>query len=90
MIRLIPLVELTLNEDENLIYTIMGIGSISDKEKERPISTKSRNSSLPPVKSNKIKSLNITDGFKIPNPFKEEENKINNSLTDDFFKTQIK
>ena len=90
MIRLIPLVELTLNEDENLIYTIMGIGSIPDKEKERPISTKSRNSSLPPVKSNKIKSLNITDGFKIPNPFKEEENKINNSLTDDFFKTQIK
>ena len=90
MIRLIPLVELTLNEDENLIYTIMGIGSIPNKEKERPISTKSRNSSLPPVKSNKIKSLNITDGFKIPNPFKEEENKINNSLTDDFFKTQIK
>ena len=68
----------------------MGIGSISDKEKERPVSTKSRNSSLPPVKANKIKGLNITDGIKIPTPFREEENKINNSLTDDFFKTQIK
>ena len=85
MIRLIPLIELTLNEDEKLIYTVMRIEDIQDKAKERPIST-----GLPPVKTNRNKGLNISEGIKIPAPFKGEENKLNNSLTDDFFKTQIK
>ena len=85
MIRLIPLIELTLNEDEKLIYTVMRIEDIQDKAKERPISI-----GLPPVKNNRNKGLNISEGIKIPAPFKGEENKLNNSLTDDFFKTQIK
>ena len=87
MIKLIPLVELIINEDENLIYTIMRIDDIPEKNKERP---NTGNVGLPPVKTNKNKGLNITDGIKIPNPFKGEENKLNNSLTDDFFQTQIK
>ena len=93
-IKVIPLVELIINEDENLIYTILRIEDINDKikEKERPLSTKSGTSSggLPPVKTNKIKGLNVNDKINIPTPFKEEENKLNNSLTDNFFKTQIK
>ena len=93
-IKVIPLVELIINEDENLIYTILRIEDINDKikEKERPLSTKSGTSTggLPPVKTNKIKGLNINDKINIPTPFKEEENKLNNSLTDNFFKTQIK
>ena len=93
-IKVIPLVELIINEDENLIYTILRIEDINDKikEKERPLSTKSGTSTggLPPVKTNKIKGLNINDKINIPTPFKEEENKLNNSLTDNFFKTQVK
>ena len=93
-IKVIPLVELIINEDENLIYTILRIEDIKDKikEKERPLSTKSGTSTggLPPVKTNKIKGLNINDKINIPTHFKEEENKLNNSLTDNFFKTQIK
>ena len=93
-IKVIPLVELIINEDENLIYTILRIEDINDKikEKERPLSTKSGTSTggLPPVKTNKIKGLNVNDKINIPIPFKEEENKLNNSLTDNFFKTQIK
>ena len=93
-IKVIPLVELIINEDENLIYTILRIEDINDKikEKERLFSTKSGTSTggLPPVKTNKIKGLNINDKINIPTPFKEEENKLNNSLTDNFFKTQIK
>ena len=93
-IKVIPLVELIINEDENLIYTILRIEDINDKikEKERPLSTKSGTSTggLPPVKTNKIKGLNANDKINIPTPFKEEENKLNNSLTDNFFKTQIK
>jgi len=93
-IKVIPLVELIINEDENLIYTILRIEDINDKikEKERPLSTKSGTSTggLPPVKTSKIKGLNINDKINIPTPFKEEENKLNNSLTDNFFKTQIK
>ena len=94
MIKVIPLVELIINEDENLIYTILRIEDINDKinEKERPLSTKSGTSTggLPPVKTNKIKGLNVNDKINIPTPFKEEENKLNNSLTDNFFKTQLK
>ena len=92
MIKVIPLVELIINQDENLIYTIMRIEDINDKIKERPNSTKSGNNiinTLPPVKTNRNKGLNVTDGIKIPT-LKGEENKLNNSLTDDFFKTQIK
>ena len=93
-IKVIPLVELIINEDENLIYTILRIEDINDKikEKERQLSTKSGTSTggLPPVKTNKIKGLNANDKINIPTPFKEEENKLNNSLTDNFFKTQIK
>ena len=92
MIKVIPLVELIINQDENLIYTIMRIEDINDKIKERPNSTKSGNNiinTLPPVKTNRNKGLNVTDGIKIPT-IKGEENKLNNSLTDDFFKTQIK
>ncbi len=93
-IKVIPLVELIINEDENLIYTLLRIEDINDKikEKERPLSTKSGTSTggLPPVKTNKIKGLNANDKINIPTPFKEEENKLNNSLTDNFFKTQIK
>jgi hypothetical protein len=94
MIKVIPLVELIINEDENLIYTILRIEDINDKinEKERPLSTKSGTSTggLPPVKTNKIKGLNVNDKINIPTPFKEEENKLNNSLNDNFFKTQLK
>ena len=83
-----------INEDENLIYTILRIEDRNDKikEKERPLSTKSGTSisGLPPIKTNKIKGLNVNDKINIPTPFKEEENKLNNSLTDNFFKTQIK
>ncbi len=70
----------------------MRIEDINDKIKERPNSTKSGNNiinTLPPVKTNRNKGLNVTDGIKIPT-LKGEENKLNNSLTDDFFKTQIK
>ena len=94
MIKIIPLVELTINEDENLIYTIFRIEDINEKikEKERPLSTKSGTSKggLPPVKTSKIKGINVNDKINISTPFKEEENKLNNSLTDDFFKTQVK
>ena len=94
MINVIPLVELTINKDENLIYVILRIEDINDKikEKERPLSTKSASSTgvLPPVKTNKIKGINVNDKINIPVPFKEEENKLNNSLTDNFFKTQVK
>ena len=93
-IKVIPLVEIIINEDENLIYTILRIEDINEKikEKERPLSTKSGTSTggLPPVKTNKIKGLNVNDKINIPTPFKEEENKLNNSLTDNFFKTQVK
>ena len=37
MIRLIPLVELIINEDENLIYTIMRIEDLPDKKNEKLI-----------------------------------------------------
>ena len=86
IIKLIPLVELIKNEDENLIYTVMRIDDIKEN-KERP---NTGGTGLPPVKTNKNKGLNVNDGIKIPNPFKGEENKLNNSLTDDFFQTQIK
>ena len=90
MIKVIPLVELTMNEDENLIYTILRIEDI--KEKERPFSSKSGSGlgGLAPVKTSKIKGINVNDKINIPIPFKEEENKTNHSLTDDFFQTQIK
>ena len=87
LIKLIPLVELIQNQEENLIYTVMRIDDINEKNKERP---NTGGSGLPPVKTNKNKGLNVNDGIKIPNPFKGEENKLNNSLTDDFFQTQIK
>ena len=93
MIKLIPLVELIINEDENLIYTVMRIDDINEKikeKKERPNTGNGIGNTLPPVKTNKNKGLNVTDGIKIPNPFKGEENKLNNSLTDNFFQTQIK
>ena len=94
MLKVIPLVELTINKDENLIYVVLRIEDINDKikEKERPLSTKSSSSTgvLPPVKTNKVKGINVHDKINIPVPFKEEENKLNNSLTDNFFKTQVK
>ena len=81
MIRLIPLIELTLNEDEKLIYTVMRIEDIQDKAKERPIST-----GLPPVKTNRNKGLNRSNStLNILNMsdryynFFNNKNKINNS-----------
>ena len=90
MISLIPLVELIEIEDENLIFTILRIEDIPDNYQERPISTKSTSSSLPPVKINRGKGINVTDGINIPTPFKNEDNKLNSSMTDNFFQTQLK
>lgn len=93
MIILIPLVELIENEDENLIYSILRIEDIPENYQERPSSTISTNSSLPPVKTsrimNKTKGLNANDGINIPTPFNNEDNKLNNSLTENFFQTQL-
>ena len=90
MINLIPLVELIENEDENLIWSILRIEDIPDNCQERPSSTLSTNTSLPPVKTNKGRSINVIDGVNIPVPFKAEDNKLNNSLTENFFQTQLK
>ena len=90
MISLIPLVELIEIEDENLIFTILRIEDIPDNYQERPISTTSTSTSLPPVKINRGKGINVTDGINIPTPFKNEDNKLNSSMTDNFFQTQLK
>ena len=90
MVQLIPLVELIINKDEELIYTVMRIDDINNKNKQRPNSTKIRNGELPPVKTNKIKGLNINEGIKMSISFKGEEYKLNNSLTEHFFKTEVK
>ena len=90
MISLIPLVELIENEDENLIWSILRIEDIPDSYQERPSSTLSTSTSLPPVKKNKGKGINIIDGVNIPVPFKNEDNKLNTSLTENFFQTQLK
>ena len=90
MVQLIPLVELIINKDEELIYTVMRIDDIDNKNKQRPNSTKIRNGELPPIKTNKIKGLNINEGIKMSISFKGEENKLNNSSTEHFFKTEVK
>ena len=90
MISLIPLVELIENEDENLIHSILRIEDIPDEYQERPMSTTSTSTSLPPVKTNRGKGINVIDGINIPVPFKNEENKLNNSLTENFFQTQVR
>ena len=90
MISLIPLVELIENEDEKLIWSILRIEDIPDNYQERPSSTLSTSSSLPPVKTNKGKGINIIDRVNIPVPFKNEDNKLNTSLTENFFQTQLK
>ena len=90
MISVIPLVELIQNEDENLIWSILRIEDIPDNYQERPSSTISTNTSLPPIKTNKGRSINVIDGVNIPVPFKNEDNKLNNSLTENFFQTQLK
>ena len=90
MISLIPLVELTQENDEELIYSILRIDDIPDNLKERPSSNISKNTPLPPLKTSKGKGLNIKDGINIPIPFKTEDNKLNHSLTENFFQTQIK
>ena len=89
MISVIPLVELMENDDENLIWSIMRIEDIPDNYQERP-STSSTSTSLPPVKTNRGKGLNVIDGINIPIPFKNEDNKLNNSMTENFFQTQLK
>ena len=89
MISVIPLVELMENDDENLIWSIMRIEDIPDNYQERP-STSSTSTSLPPVKTNRGKGINVIDGINIPIPFKNEDNKLNNSMTENFFQTQLK
>ena len=93
MIVLIPLVELIENEDEKLIYSILRIDDIPDNYQERPSSTLSTNSSLPPLKINKSKikskGLSVVDGVNISSSFKNEDNKSNNSMTENFFQTQL-
>ena len=89
MISVIPLVELMENDDENLIWSIMRIEDIHDNYQERP-STSSTSTSLPPVKTNRGKGINVIDGINIPIPFKNEDNKLNNSMTENFFQTQLK
>ena len=89
MISIIPLVELIENEDENLIYSIMRIEDIPDNYQERP-STTSTSTSLPPIKTNRGKGINVIEGINIPVPFKNEDNKLNNSMTENFFQTQLK
>ena len=93
MIKVIPLVELIMNEDEKIIYTILRIEDINDENQERPSSTKigmDNSIGLPPVKTGRSKGINIGEGIKITASFKQEEKKFNNSMTEDFFKTQIK
>ena len=93
MIMLIPIVELIENEDEQLIWSIMRIEDIPDSYQERPSSTLSTSTCLPPVKTskggNKSKGLNVIDGVNIPTPFKNEDNKLDNSMTENFFQTQL-
>ena len=38
---------------------------------------------------NKSKGLNVIDGVNIPTPFKNEDNKLDNSMTEKFFQTQL-
>jgi len=91
MITIIPLVELIENEDENLIYSIFRVEDLPDTYQERPPSSTSNiSTSLPPIKKNKGKGKNIAEGINIPIPFKNEDNKLNNSLTETFFQTQLK
>ena len=89
MISLIPLVELIENEDENLIWSIMRLEDIPDNYQERP-STSSTSASLPPIKTNRGKAISVIDGINVPIPFKNEDNKLNNSMTENFFQTQLK
>ena len=89
MISVIPLVELMENDDEKLIWSIMRIEDIPDNYQERP-NTSSTSTSLPPVKTNRGKGINVIDGINIPIPFKNEDNKLNNSMTENFFQTQLK
>ena len=86
MISLITLVELIENEDENLIWTILRMDDIPDSYSERP----SSNISLGPIKTNRIKSSSTIDSVNIPKPINDENNKLNDSLTDNFFQTQLK
>ena len=90
MISLIPLVELIENEDENLIWSILRVEDIPDEYIERPSSKLSTSTSLPPVKTNRGKGINVIDGVNIPVPFKNEDSKLNHSLTENFFQTQLK
>ena len=90
MISLIPLVELIENEDENLIWSILRVEDIPDEYIERPSSKLSTSTSLPPVKTNRGKWINVIDGVNIPVPFKNEDSKLNHSLTENFFQTQLK
>ena len=90
MISLIPLVELVETEDENMILTILRIEDIPDNYQERPITSSSTSTSLPPIKVNRGKGINITDNINIPIPFKNEDNKLNSSMTDNLFPTQLK
>lgn len=89
MISLIPLKELIEAEDENLIFTILRIEDIPDNYQERPSTSSSTSTSLPPVKITKGKGK-ITEGINIPVPFKNEDNKLNSSMADNFFQTQLK
>ena len=90
MISLIPLVELIETEDDNIISTILRIEDIPDNYQERPSTSSSINTSLPPVKANRGKGINVADNINIPIPFKNEDNKLNSSMTDNFFPTQLK
>ncbi len=89
IISVITLVELIENEDENLIWTILRMDDIPDNYSERPSST-STNISLGPIKTNRIKPINKIDPINIPVPKNDENNKLSESLTDNFFQTQLK
>ena len=84
MISLIPLIELIENS------SILRIEDIPDNYQERPSSTiSSASTSLPPIKTNRGKGISVIDGINIPTPFKNEDNKLNNSMTENFFQTQL-
>ena len=90
LIKIIPLIELTQNDDENLIKTILRINDLPDSVQERPTSTISTNSSLPPVKTNRAKGINVNGSINIPSPFNNEDNKMEGSMTENFFQTELK
>ncbi len=93
LLKLIPLVELTDNADDELISIVLRIDDIPDNFSERP-STTASTTSLPPVKTGRSINKNPKKENLIKNSKTEFNNvsgiKLENSKTENFFTTELK